>query len=429
MKSHLSIAIGWLVAVFSTACSGQQIQITSERPSGIYALGEQVSWHVHVLGPAAASVAQANYVLKEDGYTVMSQGTLDLSSGSAELDTSLNEPGTILCIVTANAGDDSQRVLAGAAIAPDQIQPCAPPPDDFDDFWARKVSELEQIPADPKLEPADSGDPRVQYFKITMNNIHGSHIYGQLARPAADGKFPALLITQWAGVYGLPKYRVVDPARQGWLALNIMPHDIPFDRPDDYYKQLFATSLKNYWSFGSADRDSSYFLRMYLSCYRAAEYLSQRPDWDGKTLVVMGTSQGGQQAIMLGGLFPGITAVLANVPSDCDMTGPLHGRAIGYPNWADQAALEHNPKILETGRYYDPVNFARHIKCPALIAMGLIDETSPPAGVLAAANQIKGREIVIMPNSNHQGDHNGQAPFNRRSEQWLNALRDGKPLP
>ncbi len=127
---------------------------------------------------------------------------------------------------------------------------------------------------------------------------------------------------------------------------------------------------------------------MYLSCYRAMDYLSQMPDWDGKTLVVMGTSQGGQQAIMIAGLYPGVTAMMAMVPSSCDVTGPTIGRAIGYPNWADQAKEKHNDAILQTGRYFDPVNFASRIKCPALIAPGLRDETSPPTGVFAAFNQI-----------------------------------------
>ncbi len=42
----------------------------------------------------------------------------------------------------------------------------------------------------------------VEYFKIEMDNINGSHIYGQLARPKREGKFPAPLIVQWAGIYG-----------------------------------------------------------------------------------------------------------------------------------------------------------------------------------------------------------------------------------
>ena len=69
-------------------------------------------------------------------------------------------------------------------------------------------------------------------------------------------------------------------------------------------------------------------------------------------------------------------------------------------------------------------------KCPALVGLGLIDVTCPPAGVLAAANQLKGpKEILILPGSDHQGVNNTQAPYWKRSEEWLKALAAGKELP
>jgi pimeloyl-ACP methyl ester carboxylesterase len=59
-----------------------------------------------------------------------------------------------------------------------------------------------------------------------------------------------------------------------------------------------------------------------------------RADWDGKTLVVMGGSMGGQQTLAVAGLRPGrISAVLVCVPAGADTNGDLHGRKAGYPNW------------------------------------------------------------------------------------------------
>ena len=430
-KSFLSF-VACLLAWLATAriCNAQKIVITPAKASCVYDIGEQITWKVEVTGDNASSIKQVNYALKKCGLTVIKAGVLDLSSGSASLETSLSEPGTVLAEITTTIADKPVRVLAGAAVAPYKVQPTSPRPDDFDQFWSDEIKELEAIPANPQLEAVDVGNPNVEYFKIRMDNIHGSHIYGQLAKPKGPGKYPALLIPQWAGVYGLPKSRVVDRARHGWIALNIMPHDLPFDKPDAYYKDLFKTTYKNYWTFGSESRDTTTFLRMYLSCYRAMDYLSQMPDWDGKTLVVMGASQGGQQAIMISALYPGVTAMLAMVPSSCDVTGPTIGRAIGYPNWADQAKEKHNDAILQTGRYFDPINFASRIKCPALVAPGLRDETSPPTGVFAAFNQINApKELLILVNSNHSGDGNAQAPYNNRAEVWLRALAQGKPVP
>lgn len=432
MRRKTRFIIASILVLISMAKSSraQQIVIIPDKPAAVYNIGEHITWRVEVRGENASSIKEAKYDLKRSGLTEIKHGVLDLSTGSATIESSLDQPGAILVEVITTIGNTPKRTLGGAAIAPEKVQPSSPRPDDFDAFWAAKIKQIRDIPANPKLESVDVKSPTVDYFKVEMDNINGSHVYGQLAKPRGDGKFPAVLILQWAGVYDLPKSRVVDRARQGWLALNIMPHDQPFDQPPAYYKKLANTTLKNYWTFGAENRETTYFLRMYLSCIRAADYLTSRPDWDGKTLVIMGNSQGGQQAIMLAGLYPKVTEMLAMVPSSCDVTGPKIGRAIGYPNWADQAREKHNDKILETARYFDPVNFASNIKCPALIAPGLLDETSPPTGVFAAFNQITSpKQLLILVNSNHAGDHNAQAPFNNLAEQWLNAIKQGKPVP
>src|SRR5206468_4316032 len=129
-----------------------------------------------------------------------------------------------------------------------------------------------------------------------------------------------------------PARVVTDYAAQGWLVLNVEPHDVPSDMPQAFYDAL-PQLIKNYRLIGRHSRDESYFLPMYLGDYRAVEYLASRADWDGKTLVVMGTSMGGQQGFAVAGLNPRVTALIANVPAGCDFLGPLSGRAAPYPNW------------------------------------------------------------------------------------------------
>lgn len=422
----LSTALGLLLGL--SASLAQEIVVTQTHTNGVYALGEKIQWRVEVRNDAESKISQLRYVMKKGGFTQMNAGKLELSSGKGSLEASLDEPNTILVELEADLNGKKIKALAGAAIAPEKIQISAPKPDDFDAFWAGKLAELAKIPANPALETADSEKPTVDYWKIQMDNIHGSHIYGQLAKPKREGKFPAMLIVQWAGVYGLPKYNVVSKAENGWLALNIMAHDIPFDKPEDYYKELSQTTLKDYVSIGNEDRETSYFLRMYLSCYRAAEYLAQRPDWDGKTLVVTGTSQGGLQTIMTAAIHPKITALMAHVPAGCDRTGPLVGRAAGWPGW--YAWAKEAKKITETSRYYDVMNFASRVKCPALVSAGLIDTTCPPSGVFATCNQFKGpREMVYLEHSGHQDVKGSQALFYARFDAWCKALVRGEPPP
>ena len=122
--------------------------------------------------------------------------------------------------------------------------------------------------------------------------------------------------------------------------------------------------------------------------------------------------------------------MLVCVPAGCDTTAPWAGRSVGWPYWFRSTQGKDEKKVMETSRYFDGVNFATNIRCPALIALGLIDQTSCPAGVFAAFNQIKGpKEAVVMVNSPHQNKNNSQAPWSRRSQEWLGALVMGAPAP
>ena len=279
------------------------------------------------------------------------------------------------------------------------------------------------------LEKVEAGGD-VDYWKITMGNIRGTKVYGQIARPKeAKGKLPAFLIVQWAGVYPLSRDWVINRAKAGWLAMNIIAHDQPIDRDKKFYDDLSGGALKNYPAIGSNNRDTSYFLRMYLSCYRAADYLVGRPDWDGKTLLVEGGSQGGLQAVMLAGLHPAVSAVTASVPAGCDHTGELVGRAPGWPQWIANAGKDR-AKAIEACKYFDVVNFARRAKCPVLVGVGLIDTTCPPEGVIAMFNQLQGpKELVILPVAGHQDKNDSHKPYYAASWRWSEAVRQGNPLP
>lgn len=426
------------VALPSVAPAALQVPaaVFTDHTNGIYRAGETVHWSVRWRGED--SPPAVNYTIKLGDFKTIDEGELHFKNSQAELATQLDAPGSVLLEVkwtAVGAGADGKdvhwRALGGAVASPEKIGLSAERPADFDAFWEARLKDLEAVPANPQLTAADGGNPDVNYWKITMDNIRGSKIRGQIARPKSGEKFPALLIVQWAGVYGLHKDWVTRRAAHGWLALNIEAHDLPIDESDDFYEEKSATSLRNYPAIGNDGRETSYFLRMYLSCYRAAEYLANRPDWNGRTLVVMGDSQGGLQTFVTAALHPKITAGLALVPAGCDMLGPDAGRKPGWPFWISNAKGKELEKVRQASRYYDVANFASQIKCPMLVGLGLIDETCPPAGVFAALNQVTApKEVVVLPNSGHQDYDGSQAPFRkRREEAWLPALRDGKPPP
>jgi len=181
--------------------------------------------------------------------------------------------------------------------------------------------------------------------------------------------------------------------------------------------------------FGNDDRDKSYFLRMFLGCCRAADYLESRPDWDGRVIIAYGGSQGGFQSLATAALHPGITAVLVDVPAGSDSAGAKVGHAFSWP-WLGPGRDKDAGKVAETSLYFDDVNFASRIKSPVLLGVGLVDQTCPPAPVLALFNSLQGsKEAVIMPDAGHSGKNNAHAEYVTRSEAWLTSLKANGSAP
>lgn len=346
--------------------------------------------------------------MKKNNFETIQTGTLDFSSGSATIETTLREPAMVYVEIRG-----AETVHLGAAIGPTQLQPSVPRPADFDQFWNSKLKGLSQIPIDPVLTPTSTSQAGVQMYTVLLDSL-GSHVQGYLAKPAREGKFPALVIFQYAGVYALQPEIATGRAAEGWLAFDVDSHDLPPSQ---------ATGvITNYRAIGDTDRETSYFLKMYLRDSRAIDYIASRPDWDGKTIVVMGTSMGGQQSLVAAGLNHKVTAVIVNEPSGADSNGNLHGRTAGYPNWRSE-----DPKVMETALYFDTVNFAPHIQAPVFAAMGFIDTTAPPVGIWIALNQIPGpKEVIPMIDSDHNNiTPQKQEAYHTRSEEVLNLILHG----
>lgn len=404
-----------VLATAACAAAAQQPTFVPFHQSGIYQLGEKVGWSV--TRPAAAGLPEKfAFTIKKNDQTVLKTGTLDISSGTATIEITVDEPAMLYVQVSpqGEAPQDKPYATLGAAIAPQRLQPSVPRPGDFDIFWESKLKALRQIPINPVLTPVPSHVPGVDLSMVKLDSL-GSHVQGYVARPEHEGKFPALIIYQFAGVYALQPETVTNRAVEGWLALDVDSHDMA---PNES-----TGPSRNYQAIGNTDRETSYFLNMYLRDTRAIDYIATRPDWDGKTIVVLGTSMGGQQSLVTAGLNPDrITAVIVNEPSGADSNADLHGRHAGYPNWPS-----NDPKAMQTALYFDTVNFASRIKAPSLVAMGFIDTIAPPAGIWTALNQIPGpKEAVAMVESDHNNiTPDKQGAFQERSETVLQTILQG----
>lgn len=192
-------------------------------------------------------------------------------------------------------------------------------------------------------------------------------------------------------------------AQKGFLAMDINAHGIPNDQPDRFYTDLANGELKEYAFRGRESRETVYFLGMFLRLVRAIDFLTAQPDWDGRTVVVFGGSQGGAQAFAAAGLDSRVTFFAALVPAMCDHTGAVVRRVAGWPKLVPKSDNgKPDAKVLEAARYYDAMNFAARIKAAGFVTVGFIDTTCPPTSVYAAYNALRvPKEIFNDPPSTH----------------------------
>lgn len=401
--------------LFAYLAEPQRLHFEPFKSSGTYCLGEKAGWTVTLAEGAAGTAPKYTYEIKRNNLDEIKSGTLDFTSGSTTIEVTLEEPAMIYVTVSAEGSTPASAVHLGAAISPAQLKPSVSRPADFDAFWDAKLHGLGLIALDPLVTPvASPGGVELSTVRV---QCWGSHTQGYLAKPAKPGKFPALVLFQHAGVYAMRPHAAVKRAAEGWLAFDVVAHDLP--------PHAAGNASRNYETIGNTDRETSYFLRMYLRGARAVDYITSRAEWDGKTLVLLGTCMGGQQALVTAALCPQVTAVIVNQPSGADSHGELHGRKAGYPYWPSK-----DPKVMATALYFDVVNFAPRIQAPVLASMGFIDTTSPPAGIWTVLNQIPGpKEVVTM----IELDHTSRTPdqlgiFRSRASAVLDVLLHGGPF-
>ena len=365
------------------------LKVTADRADALYGVGELATFSIEALDdekkPADGKVI---CVFSKDGWQSQPSQTLVLKEGKTTITGKLDEPGFLLLRATIG----KTVALAGAGYDPLQLKPSLPVPDDFDQFWAAQKEALAKVPVKSLLTSVESPAKGVDAFDVQVSCL-GKPVSGYFGRPqnAKPKSLPAILFVHGAGVRSanLGSTHWADK-EGGMLSLDINAHGIPNGKPDEFYTARAQGELKDYRNEGRQDRDQCYFKGMFLRLIRAIDFLTEQPEWDGKTVIVYGSSQGGFQAFAAAGLDPRVTFFCAGVPAGCDHTGVAVNRINGWPKIVPlDPQGKADPVALEAARYVDCVNFASRAKCKgAVVTVGFIDTTCPPTSVYAAYNAL-----------------------------------------
>lgn len=385
-----------------------KITITPDHSDWRYEPGEDVVFSIYVEkeGKPATDIEmsyqfgpemQKPFVEKK---VVLVNGKYNVQAGTLKI------PGFLRLTVKLSANEkENVEEICTVAFQPEKIKPTVKKPTDFEKFWEDAIVANQLIPLTPyfKLQEDQCTD-KVNVYQVSFQNYRlNSRMYGWLAVPKKEGKYPAIIQLPGAGVW--KKKADTYTASRGFITLNMFIHGIPLDMPDSIYDILKASALSQYYLYGIDNVDRYYYKRVITGCVRAVDFIYKLPEFDGINLGVTGQSQGGALSIITASLDKRVKAVVAFHPALCDQTGYLNERAGGWPgifkNYTGMSADEIEMKKKVTG-YYDVVNFAGNITQTVYLSGGYNDLVCPPTSYYCAYNSIKSpKSIHIFKETGH----------------------------
>ncbi|MDE6270194.1 MAG: acetylxylan esterase [Muribaculaceae bacterium] len=310
-------------------------------------------------------------------------------------------PGFYYCNISDDGGQINETVIG---YEPTNVVSLPDEQPDFDAFWQQAKAELADVPATYTLKQlTDKSGKARDLYECTFRSWGGDTIVAHIAMPRTPGKHPAIIF--YNGYGGKP-----------W------PMDL--DSPNDYVEM--QTSVRG--QFHNADNNrygdwiqyhlndpSTYYYKgAFMDAVRAIDVLEQLPEVDTARIYAEGGSQGGALTLAAGALCDGrLLAIAPYIPFLSDY--PHYFRIVNWPasvvfKARDEQRLT-DEEMYRNLSYFDIKNFARRIKMPVLMGIGLQDQTCPPHTNMSGYNLIEApKQLRIYPECGHTVDYSDWNP-------------------
>ncbi len=372
---------------------------------GVFKPGEEIKFKFRLLDDGKPVAGKVRLVIKKDYAPAIETRELEIPADKEGIYTDkMDKPGSMLVIATAVTEEGAEcyrpgragdlRPISyglGAVVSPETFKQGVKEPADFDAFWKSQLAKLNAVPMTviEKKQLPDKNGCAVYDMKIECVGKRPASGYLTIPKNAKPKSLPIRMYYQGYSYEGAQT--VTTHPKQ--IVFRVNAHGIENGREPEYYAKLGRTELNGYGfdNKTNADREKTYFNGMILRDYRALQYAKTLPEWDGKTIISDGGSQGGLQSIAIAGLDPAVTSCVTQVPWFCDIGGITTGRFRGW-----------RPDYFPALDYYDPVNFAKRSNGEFLIDAGLCDEVCPPSGVWILYNNLKRGKLTMHQGYNHR---------------------------
>lgn len=397
-------------AVKNVRSENRSFSIWCDDPDSLYECGETAVFNVR----SSLTNGIAHVRLDNFGSKVLREFDVDLSkTREFTVEGGRDIPGFLLLTVT--CGKTVKRW--GAAFSPEKITGGAPCPADFTEFWRDAVLDYDRkVREDVKLERIDSlATNGCDVYMLSLTDPRGRKVYGFLKRPKGtpSSPYPVRVFVPGGGpAVGMPKWNCGDECVE--LMMNVhyyrpVPgeakrgkvHTALQEEEDEYYNRLYPANPKHsrrYAVLGiAASREEYFFYGAILAANRAVNWLRSQNYVDPKEFSYMGGSQGGGMGLALVAINGKFKKALFGVPAiTAHLCHLIDGREAGWPRLVESQKPENQDAAIRNAPYFDGVNFASMITCPAVFSVGYTDVISPPHAGYAAFNACPAKDKAMF---------------------------------
>jgi len=413
-RALLALALAMAVAAFGSEMKDLKLKARTDKDNPIdYKVGEAIRFDFFLDGvKELPSEASAKEPLKvkwtrtgDDGATEEGVGDISLSKGFS-IETKLGVPG-IVRIEAELVGFDLKKFekgvkfSGGAGAETKKMQMTTKEPDDFDAFWdeakhkvAMRKLRARRIDVTPKAL-----DGKYQVFAVEVNCPGPRPVTGWLTMPANAKPKSLPAKVRFDGYNGnnfwLPK--IPERGEGDCIVFHVNAHGYEMVGHDEQYYKDYGNKVNGIvpgapkratYALEPSDYDNpreTYFYYMAMRVMRAFYYVKKFQEWDGKTLIAEGGSQGGLQTMWAAGLVDGLTEARPSITWGCDIGNSLNKEG---PFVSNTWGIPPVPGAF----YFDAALHAKRVPATCKVEitrLGMGDYTCPPRGVLLSYYNMK----------------------------------------
>lgn len=286
-----------------------------------------------------------------------------------------------------------------------------PCPEDFDEFWDKRLQELDSIDTNVSLKESGFKCSFAECFDLYYTGTKGARIYAKYLRPKnLTKKAPAIL--QFHGYSGSSSEwsEYLKYVAEGFC-VAAMDCRGQGGKSQDVGGTVGTTFRGQFIRGVDGPPEDMLFVQIFLDTALLAKVVSSFPEVDKDRLCACGGSQGGGLTLACAALHPEIKMAAARFPFlsdykrvwDMDLAKDAYEELKKYFRVFDPRHERENEVFTKLG-YIDIQNLAKRIRAKVLMFTGLMDTVCPPSTQFAAYNKITSeKKYVLYPDYGHEG--------------------------